>query len=268
MNRPHYGSDWLRLVLEADGLSEYRDSRSHHHRVDWLGRSASALSMALVGFLIVAAALGMASSRPSVTAEQDALRERVQAEQERTRAVEAAYLRARADLARTQSAVRPDLDGALARELDRQSLAAGYVALRGPGVVLVLDDAAKPTYVGSTNLGLIIDRDVQHAVNALWAAGAEAVSVDGIRLTTRTPIRNAGPSVLVDYRPVTTPIEIRAVGDAAGIARRFRAAPEWQELSQLRDRYGVQWSFTTRDRLTVPAGEALLPTVASVEGAP
>jgi uncharacterized protein YlxW (UPF0749 family) len=266
MTRPPAGQDWLRLVLEADGLSDYRDTSHHHHRVDWVGRTLSALSMGAVGFLVVAAGIGIAQSRPMVTAEQDELRARVIAEQQRNAAVESSYLAARADLKQTQEAVRPDLDGALAAALDAQSVAAAFVAMRGPGVILVLSDSKQPTFSGTTDLGRIIDRDVQHAVNGLWAAGAEAISIDGVRLTARTSIRNAGTAVLVDYQPVSSPIEIRALGSARTLSNRFRAHPAWDELVALRDRYGIRWSFTTHSRISVPAGTSTLPTMARAEG--
>jgi len=72
------GQDWLRLVLEADGLSDYRDTAQHRHHVDWVGRALSAISMGTVGFIVVAAGIGIAQSRPQVTAEQDELRARFQ----------------------------------------------------------------------------------------------------------------------------------------------------------------------------------------------
>lgn len=258
--------DWLGLVLNADGLSDYRDTAQHHHRVDWVGRTFSVLSMATVGFVVVAAGIGMAQSRPQVTVEVEQLRARVAAEQLRTASVEAGYLNARAALRATQDAVRPDLDGALASSLDTQGVAAAYVGMRGPGVVLTLNNAKKPTFVGTTDLGRLIDRDVQHAVNALWAAGAEAVSIDGIRLTSRTSIRNAGNAILVDYKPVSTPIHITALGSSKLIAQRLSDSPEWDELTALHDRYGVRWSLTTHSRLIVPAGASTLPTLAQAEG--
>lgn len=259
--------DWLTTVLEADGLSDYRETATHHHRVDWVGRTVSAASMAMVGFVVVAAGIGMAQSRPAVTEEVERLRQRVETEQVRTAAVEAEYLAARRALRETQDAVRPDLDGALAAALDEQGVAAAYVALRGPGVVLTLDNAAKPSFEGTVDLGRVIDRDVQHVVNGLWQAGAEAIAVDGIRLTNRTAIRNAGSTILVDYKPVSAPIRITALGDAKALGAAFRETSEWDELTALHDRYGVRWSFTSHARLVVPAGASALPAMAQAEGA-
>ena len=254
--------DWLRAILEADGIADYREVPRHVHRVDWAGRVMSIVSMALVGFVIVSAAVAIARSRPQITAEQDALRSRVIAEQARTSTAERAYARAQSDLAATQAAVRPDLTGALAKALDVQAMASAFRAVRGPGVVLELEDSLRPTYAGTTNLGRVIDRDVQHAVNGLWEAGAEAVSVNGIRLTSRTSIRNAGSAILVDYKPISAPLRIAAIGNGARLLAAFRATTEWQELLQLRDRYRIRWSASVQRTIRIPAGSSALPTVA------
>ena len=254
--------DWLRAILEADGIAEYRDAPRHAHRVDWMGRAMSIVSTAVVGFVIVSAGIAIARSRPQISAEQDALRRRVVVEQARTAAVERLYARAEADLAATQAAVRPDLTGSLAKDLDVQAMASGFRAVQGPGLMLTLEDSARPTYSGTTNLGRVIDRDVQHAVNGLWEAGAEAVAVNGIRLTSRTSIRNAGIAILVDYKPISEPVRIAAIGDGARLLAAFRATSEWQELVQLRDRYRIRWSTAVQRTIRVPAGSSALPTLA------
>ena len=250
---------WLREILEADAIVEYR--RATTHRVDWIGRALSVVSMLLVGFVIVSAAIGIARSRPQITAEQDALRARVAAEQTRATAAEQAYARAQADLLATQQLVRPDLTGTLASSFDMQAMAAGFRALHGPGVVLTLEDAVRPTYAGTTNLGRVLDRDVQHAVNGLWQAGAEAIAVNGIRLTARTSIRNAGNAILVDYKPIAQPVRITALGAGAQLLSRLRRTAEWQELGQLRDQYRIRWSASAQQELDVPAATSALPTV-------
>lgn len=259
-------SDWLQLILDADGITDYRESVHHHHRVDWFSRFMSFTTVAGVGLVIVAAGLGVAAARPSVTAEQDALRARVHVAQQTTLAAEREYLNARASLLRTQAAVRPDINGELASAVDAASVAAAYTAVSGPGAVITLNNARRPTYAGTVDLGRVIDRDVQHIVNALWQAGAEGVSINDIRLTNRTAIRNAGNAILVDYQPVTLPLHIRAIGDPSGLHHRFMALPEWDELTQLRDRYRIRWSLAASRHLVLPAGISVVPALANTKG--
>ena len=96
-------------------------------------------------------------------------------------------------------------------ELDAAENAAGLTPVRGPGLSVTLTDAPAPED-GRDNLGRVLDRDIQSVVNELWAAGAEAVSVDGQRLGPTTSIRSAGQAILVDFRPVTNPYLIEAIG--------------------------------------------------------
>lgn len=260
------GAGWLQLVLDVDEQSEYADVRTHEHRVDWLGRATSFTSMALVGFVVIAAGVGIAGSRPAVEQTTAELRERVLAAQRAANVAQAAYQAARLQLKATQDAVRPDIGGALAAELDRQTIASAYVGLRGPGIELTIDNSKKPTFSGTTDLGQVIDRDLQHAVNGLWQAGAEAISVNGVRLTGRTSIRNAGATILVDYRPVSAPYRIVALGDAALLLKRLKANPEWNELQTLSDRYRIRWGIAASKQLQVPAGASTLPNRATAGG--
>lgn len=96
-------------------------------------------------------------------------------------------------------------------ELNRAESGAGLTAVRGPGLAVTLTDAPAPED-GGENLGRILDRDVQSVVNELWGAGAEAVAIDGQRLGPTTSIRSAGEAILVDFRPVTNPYAIEAIG--------------------------------------------------------
>ena len=259
-------TDWLQLVLHVDERSEYADVRSHHHRVDWLGRTTSFLSTAAVGFVVIAAALGIASSRPAVEEATKALRNRVESAQAAAAVAERSYRDARQQLTFTQDAVRPDIGGELAAALDTQTIASAYVGVTGPGLVLTIDNSAKPTFSGTTDLGQVIDRDVQHAVNGLWQAGAEAIAVNGVRLTGRTSIRNAGATILVDYRPVTAPYRIEAVGDAPRLLKVPKQTAEWKELEALRDRYRIRWAVAADKRLQLAAGASTLPNQAIAGG--
>ncbi len=94
-------------------------------------------------------------------------------------------------------------------------------------------------------------------VNALWAAGAEAVSINDQRLGTTSAIRFAGEAVLVDFRPVTNPYEIRAIGDPETLSARFLASPEVGNLALISESFGLRFDFAKADDLTLPAASTL-----------
>ncbi|WP_222194876.1 DUF881 domain-containing protein [Modestobacter italicus] len=131
----------------------------------------------------------------------------------------------------------------------------------GPGVRVTLGNAppaADSDPVGGSDqvalAGIVQDGDLQLAVNALWAAGAEAISIDGQRIGATTAIRQAGDAILVDFRPVLSPYEIEAIGDSEDLARRFVTSPESTTLGGLTKNFGVVFDYARVDDLDLPAG--------------
>jgi uncharacterized protein YlxW (UPF0749 family) len=153
------------------------------------------------------------------------------------------------------------------RALDRLAdaeLGAAAVPVTGPGLLVRLANAAPEADddpVGGTTeddpRGKVRDGDLQLVVNALWAAGAEAVSINDQRLGTTSAIRFAGEAVLVDFRPVTNPYEVRAIGDPDTLSARFLASPEVGNLALISESFGLRFDFAKEDDLTLPAASKL-----------
>jgi uncharacterized protein YlxW (UPF0749 family) len=121
---------------------------------------------------------------------------------------------------------------ALTQQQDDLTTATAESAVTGPGLQVSVDDATgSGTPTGSAErrpdgtlvVGRVTDRDLQDVVNALWAAGAEAISVGGIRLSPTTSIRTAGETILADYRPLSAPYVLQVIGPST-LGDRFRAA--------------------------------------------
>jgi uncharacterized protein YlxW (UPF0749 family) len=109
----------------------------------------------------------------------------------------------------------------------------------------------------------VLDVDMQLVVNGLWQAGAQAIAINGIRLTSTTAIRTAGEAILVDFRPLVPPYSIAAVGPA-DLAERFADTGASGELDELREDYGIQSDVEPQADVTVPASTANLPRQAEV----
>ena len=160
-----------------------------------------------------------------------------------------------------EQALGADAAGRAARErLAVLGAASGTTAVRGPGVVVTVDDAPADDAVGDDPLrggtvreGRVRDADLQDVVNGLWAAGAEAVAVDGQRLTALSAIRSAGESVLVDLRPLSPPYVVEAVGDPSRLEVRFVDGPSGRRLTTLSSLYGIRFDVTRADELELPA---------------
>jgi uncharacterized protein YlxW (UPF0749 family) len=150
----------------------------------------------------------------------------------------------------------------LAAELAKLELTAGSVPVTGPGLVLTVDDAQTgvvPNNPVATapDQGKVIARDLQILVNGLWAAGAEAISVNDHRLTARAAIRSAGAAILVDYRPLTRPYVITAIGDPGSLSVEFAGNSGGSYLQSLNSNYNIRSNLQNRDSVVVPGEPAL-----------
>jgi uncharacterized protein YlxW (UPF0749 family) len=144
-------------------------------------------------------------------------------------------------------------------ELARAEQGAAAVPVTGPGMLVTLanaDQAADEDPVGGTPeddpSGRIRDGDLQLVVNALWDAGAEAISINGQRLGPTSAIRFAGEAVLVDFRPVTNPYEISAIGRPKTMSNSFLENPQVISLAWVAETYDLRFDFSQEDELTLP----------------
>lgn len=129
----------------------------------------------------------------------------------------------------------------------------GMRAVTGPGVVLVADDAPDTERRGSS----VVDVDVRQAVNGLWQAGAEAISVNGHRLSSRTAIRGAGDAITVDYRSLTRPYRIEAIGDSAALLRAFPTTGGGAWWAYLKQNFGIRYDLSSAGTLQLDADPGL-----------
>ena len=232
----------------------------------WRARSLVALTMAIAGLL-----LAVTYDQAAATAQgREQIRARLVADIQQESAVGDGLItqleEARVDVSRTRerlleaSAVGQDaLDELLSAE---QGAAA--VPVTGPGLLVTLanaDPKADADPVGGTDeadlRGRVQDGDLQVVVNALWAAGAEAVSINGQRLGPTTAIRFAGEAVLVDFRPVTSPYEVRAVGDPDALQGGFLEGPGVKELADVSAMFDLRFDLVRQDEMDLPAASTL-----------
>jgi uncharacterized protein YlxW (UPF0749 family) len=218
------------------------------------------VGLVAVGLLLTTAAVqtrqradATAEARDALTAEiEDRSAANDRAERQLDRA------RARAARERRQQLRATDEGAAVERSLTRLEAVTGAGAVTGPGFVLRLDDApADPSgadvdpRTDQSDDGRVSDRDLQTLVNEVWASGAEAVSINGQRLTALSAIRSAGQAILVDFRPLSPPYEVTAVGPEE-MRPAFVGGFGGSYLAVLRE-YGIDYTVTDEDDLLLPA---------------
>ena len=173
----------------------------------------------------------------------------------------------------TQHLTRVQIDATLAaqeRLASAQSVDAGEIALIGPGVEVVLDDAVLP--LGGPLSGLTIDdyvvhqQDLQGVVNALWVGGAEAMSINDQRISALTAIRCVGNTLLLAGRVYSPPYRIRAIGNQVRLRTALFNDPNVILYLQYSKAIGLRWSYQPLVAFKLPAAIAPLSiTYASLE---
>jgi uncharacterized protein YlxW (UPF0749 family) len=103
-----------------------------------------------------------------------------------------------------------------------------------------------------TNPGRVLDRDLQDIANELWRLGAEAVAINGERLTGTSTIRAAGDAILVDFRPVTAPYEVSAIGPP-DLGSTFTDSTTAARFRRYVQAYRMEFSVKQKDNMTLPA---------------
>ncbi len=142
---------------------------------------------------------------------------------------------------------------------------AGTTPVQGPGLVITMSDSirAQQGEPGSED-ERVQDFDLQVVVNGLWAAGAESIAINGVRLTSGTAIRAAGGAVLVSLRPLASPYTIEAIGDPDAMRTAFARTTGAAHLSDLSANYGITSELVVANDLTLPAGTP--PAMTSSDG--
>ncbi|MFI2373985.1 DUF881 domain-containing protein [Streptomyces sp. NPDC018964] len=227
--------------------------------------------LGLAGGLVLAALIvtvGAAQARvaaPAVAKEREELIDRIDQETEAADRLEDSVDELRADVSERQREALRDSGGG-----DRSTLVgilSGATAVHGPGVRLVVDDAEDASTGGDgdaratsgfSDTGRVRDRDMQRVVNGLWESGAEAVSINGQRLTALSAIRAAGDAILVDNRPLVPPYTVLAVGDGGELSDRFQNSEDGLYLHALQENYGIRTAISVEDDVRLSAAPSVI----------
>jgi uncharacterized protein YlxW (UPF0749 family) len=220
------GSSWSRALRRLGRAMLPR----RHRRRGFTWSVLTPVTLAVAGMLFsLSAATAQGTDlrddrRPELTNLIGERRQQIAADRER-----AARLRAEIDAQQQRQAGADGQVDEQRRRGDAEQVAAGLTALHGPGVVVVLNDAPRRADgtrpAGATPDDLVVhQQDVQAVVNALWAGGAEAMTLMGVRVISTSAVRCVGNTLLLDGQVYSPPFEIAAIGDQARLRRALDAA--------------------------------------------
>jgi uncharacterized protein YlxW (UPF0749 family) len=227
----------------------------------WTSSAVAFVTLVGLGFLLVVAYQQTVADQPAATKARTGLIDQVQKRRGETERLQKQADQLNSDV----SALREkELGGAAVAQLKDLESQTGLAPVRGPGTKITLHDGPAPVnpLTGEKNtVGQVKDTDLQLATNALWSLGAEAIAINGQRLTATSTIRQAGEAILVDFRPVSSPYEVVAIGPD-DLAKNFEDGYAGKFFSELVAKYGMSFDASKVGDVTLEAATELKLRVA------
>ena len=232
-----------------------------------------AVSALVAGLLLTLGALALRTPSTSAIQAKANLVSQIESRRAAVERQEAQLRAVQAEVDRLQAQALGQDESSLQTRLAALTLASGAEKVSGPGITVELDNApgsdgtsadGNPRTDADKDEGKVFSKDLQVVVNGLWEAGAEAIAVNGQRLTSRSAIRFAGEAILVNYRPLARPYRISVIGDPEDLQVEFAANDGGAYARALQDNYGIRVSIDAAKSLSLPAATSLTVREATV----
>lgn len=227
-------------------------------RPRWVGAAV----VAVFGLLVTVAAVQTSESSGIASANRDSLLSEIDQRTEDATERQARIVELRAANVGLQDDLDKSTEAARKATERTTALAArtGFAPVHGPGVVVTVDDAPNGESVRSDDLALL--------VNGLWEAGAEAISINGKRLTARSALYNSGPAINVNGPPsLSPPYTVAAIGDNRSLRADLLNSTTGLQFTNVADALGFPVSMENVGDITLPAApERQLRLRSAVEG--
>ncbi|GAB2978456.1 DUF881 domain-containing protein [Nocardioides montaniterrae] len=225
-------------------------------------RGGAVVAALLFGLLVAVAAVQNSREAGVDDASRAGLIQRIEARRASVAATERQLARLRSDNAKADSSVTKlgsQVSAAKARDATYAALT-GLGAVSGPALRITL---ASSPYADRDNQ--VRDSDVALLVNALWGAGAEAITVNGERVTARTGIRTSGTAIEVNGVGVAPPYTVLAIGDTDSLSADFLTSAGGQDFVALAGQYDFSYGLHDVGRVTMAAAPASLLKLLSAQ---
>lgn len=143
------------------------------------------------------------------------------------------------------------------QQLQKEKINAGLTEVRGPGIRITLDDSQMPAKEkDDPNAYLIHEEYIRQVINWLWNGGAEAIAVNGQRVTSNTEVFCSGSYIQINGTRQMAPYIIEAVGDPHNLQSAYKFY-FWDRLGEIQQQYGITRKLEVpNETLVIPAGQA------------
>lgn len=222
-----------------------------HRRTSW--RLAVPLVAGAAGVLFVTSAIS--SDGTDLRSENSDLDTLIRERADELEALRADVADARAENRDLAASVDEESVVEQRERAERLMPSTGFTPVEGPGIRIALSDAPRGTDPEGVNPNLLVvhQQDIQGFVNALWAGGAEAISLQNQRLISTTGIKCVGNTVVLDGVPYAPPYVIEAVGDISQMQAALDSSNAVNVYQDYVDEYDLGLETSIESEVEVPA---------------
>ncbi|MFI7024773.1 DUF881 domain-containing protein [Micromonospora sp. NPDC049900] len=256
--RPGFSPDFLTELFQNPLDPGYADAAARRAktgktaRPGWSVGPVTLVVVLLLGFLCAVAYRQTMAEEPGRAQARSGLVGQIKQRQGETDNLSVRADELRAEVTRQREAALGGSQAARLRDLEAR---AGLGRVRGDGVVVRLadgPDGGESLNGAKVGPSRVLYSDLQGVANDLWGAGAEAIAINGQRLTATSTIRSAGEAILVDFRPVTGPYEVSAIGPGS-MREAYEGSRSALTMRRVSQANGLSFEVRDADRLTLPA---------------
>jgi uncharacterized protein YlxW (UPF0749 family) len=138
------------------------------------------------------------------------------------------------------------------REILRLKMAAGLLPITGKGIAIILSDSETKLKEYEDPVFRVVHYDqLELLINELWAAGAEAIAINGHRLGASSGFSCAGTTILIDTKRLAPPYHIEAIGDSDNLKNALMMPGGFVEQQILS--FNLKFVIEPMDKLDLPA---------------
>ncbi|MDQ2837775.1 MAG: DUF881 domain-containing protein [Actinomycetota bacterium] len=225
----------------------YRSAAARNRPSRWWDGPMVWLGCLAVGLLLVVAYQQSHQSAPARDAARRDLISRIQQAQAGGDRMESQAKALASQVAGLRDAQLPGSGN----QLKDQEVAAGSIPVSGPGMQIELNEPAtepssgngRPGTTPQSQVAVLHDTEIRAVINELWADNAEAISVNGLRMTPTSFVRVAGESIQIDFQPINPPYLISAIGDRDGLQVAFAESAIARQLKTMVAVDGISFRF-------------------------
>jgi uncharacterized protein YlxW (UPF0749 family) len=254
--RPEHTMPLLALITQRSLDADYEHVAARRRAAgagpvrDPLPRRTAAVVLVVFGLLVTVAAVQTSRNASVENASRASLIEQVNQRQQAVADLQGRLSReeGRALALRSQLTTLSTSQQATQSRIQRLEVRTGFGAVRGPGVEVTVGNP--PDAAGAE---LARDSDLTLLTDALWAAGAEAISVNGQRLTALSAFRNVGFTVLLNSQPLSPPYVFSVVGDPDTLPADLLSSAIGGQWYALKNSLGLRFEVKDGGTMTLPA---------------